>query len=108
MQQFFQSFSLHIIQSLLESAYYDHVNSLGLSIPLGIGWGRTYIHDSQVITVSPKGLTIKLKAVVRDEGTKDPEPGDNVFPDKFLGIHVPNICQRLDFNPLGEVVCTDQ
>ena len=27
---------------------------------------------------------------------------------KFLGIHVPDICQRLSFNPLCEVIRADQ
>ena len=99
---------LSIIEPLLESIYYDLVNSLGLSIPLGISWGRISIRNSQVITVSRERFAIKLKAIVRDEDMKDPELCDNVFPNKFLGIHVPDICQGLSFNPLYEVVCANQ
>ena len=53
-------------------------------------------------------FAIKLKAIVRDEGTRDPESCDNFFSNKFLGIHIPDICQGLSFNPLSEVVYADQ
>ena len=62
--------------------------SLGLTVPLGIGWGRVSVLDSQVIAVSPKRFAIELKAVVRDEDMRDSESTDNVFPHKLLGIHV--------------------
>ena len=78
--------------------------SLGLTVPLGIGWGRVSVLDSQVIAVSPKRFAIELKAVVQDEGMRDSESNDNVFPNKLLGVHVPDVCQGLDFNPFGEVV----
>ena len=99
---------LSIIQPLLESIYYDLVNSLGLSVPLGISWGRISIRNSQVTTVSLERFAIKLKAIVQDEDTKDPELCDNVFSNKFLGIHVLDICQGLSFNPLHEVICANQ
>ena len=107
MRQFFHPSSLRIIQPLLESIHYDLVNSLSLSIPLGISWDRISIRNSQVITVSLEGFAIKLKAIIRDEGTRDPEMCDNVFPSKFLGIHIPDICQGLSFNPLSKVVRID-
>ena len=100
----FHPISLCIIQPLLESIHYDLVNSLDLSIPLGISWGRVYVLNSQVTAVSPKRFAIKQKAVVRDEGTRDSESGDNVFPNKLLGIHVPNVCQGLGFNRFSEVI----
>ena len=99
--------SLHIIQPLLETINYDLVNSLDLSIPLGIRWGRISIHNSQITAVSPERFTIKLKPIVRDEGTRDPEPGDNVFLDKLLGVHISDIRQGLGFNPLNKVVCAN-
>ena len=108
MWQLFHPFSLRIIQPFFESIYYDLVNSLILSIPLGISWYRVSIHNSQIAAISPEGFAIKLKAVVQDEGVKDPEPDDNVFPKKFPGIYVFDIRQGLSFNPFGKVVRADQ
>ena len=70
-----------------------------------LGW-NTY-HNSQVTTVPSEGFTIKLKTIVQDKGLRDPEPSDNIFPNKSLGIHVPDICQWFSFNPLGEVIRVD-
>ena len=39
---------------------------------------------------------------------RDSEPGDNVSPDKLLGIHVSDICQRFGFDPFGEVISADK
>ena len=107
MRQFFHQFFLCIIQPFLEPIHYDLVNSLSLSIPLGISWGRVSVLDSQVTAVSPERFAIELKAVVRDEGMRDSELGDNVFPNKLLGIHISNVCQGLGFNLFGEVVRAD-
>ena len=104
MRQLFYPFSFRIIQPLLESAHYDLINSLSLSIPLWISQGGISIYNSQVTTVSPEDLAIKLKAIVQDEGIRDPEPSDNILPKISLGIHVPGICQWFSFNPLGEVI----
>ena len=104
MWQLFHLFSLRIIQPLLESAHYDLVNSLGLSIPLGISWGGISIRNSKITTVSLEGFTIELKAIIRDEGTRDLEPSDNVFPNKFLGIYIPDICQGFSLNLFSEIV----
>ena len=38
----------------------------------------------------------------------DPKPSDNIFPNKSLGIHIRDICQWFNFNPLSEVICADQ
>ena len=107
MWQLLYLFPLSIVQSLLESTHYDLVNGLGLAIPLGIGWGRVSVLDSQVTAVSPERFAIELKAVVRDEGMRDSESGDNVFPHKLLGVYVSDICQGLSFNPFDEVVRAD-
>ena len=108
MWQLFYSFSLYIVQPLLKSTHYDLVNSLDLFIPLGISWGSISIRNSQVTTVSYKRFAVKLKAIVRDGDTRDPEPCDNVFPNEFLSIHVPDIFQGLNFNPFSEVICANQ
>ena len=56
--------SLHIIQPFFQPIDYDLINSLDLSISLGVGRSGILICNSQVTTVSPKGLAIKLKAVI--------------------------------------------
>ena len=38
---------------------------------------------------------------------RDLETCDNMFPNKFLGIHILDVCQGLYFNPFGEVVRAD-
>ena len=95
---------LRIIQPLFESIDYYLINSLGLSIPLGISWGRISICNSQITVVSLERFAIKLKAIVRDEGMRDPKLGDNVFPDKLLGIQIFDIYQGLSFNPLSKII----
>ena len=95
------------IQPLLESIHYDLIDSLDLPIPLWISWGGIPIHNVQVTTIPPEGFTIKLKTVVQDEGMRNPKLGDNIFPNKLFGIHVPDICQWFCFNPLSEVICAD-
>ena len=39
---------------------------------------------------------------------RDSEPSDNIFPNKFFGVHISNVRQGLGFNPFGEIVCADQ
>ena len=39
---------------------------------------------------------------------RDFEPSDNIFLNKSLGIHNPDICQWFNFNPFGEVIRADQ
>ena len=107
MWQLFHQFFFRIIQPLLESVYYDFFNSLGLSISLGVSWGRIFVRNSQIIAVSLKRFVIKLKTIIRDEGMRDPEPGDNVFLDNLFGIHISDIRQKLNFNPFGEIVRAD-
>ena len=106
--QFFYPSSFCVIQPFFKSTYYDLVDSFSLSIPLRICWGGISICYAQVVAIPPENLTIKLKTVVRDEGTRDSKPSDNIFPNKSLGIHVPDIRQWFSFNPLGEVIHTDQ
>ena len=80
------------------------LTALACPFPWGYSGVEYLFHNSQVTTVSFDRFAIKLKAIVRDEGTRDPELCDNVFPNKFLSIHIPDICQELNFNPLSEVV----
>ena len=108
MWQLFHSFSLYIIQPLLESFYYHLIDNLNLSIPLWINWGGIPIRSAKITTIPLEGLAVKLKAIVRDEGMRDPKSGDNIFLNKSLGIHVPDICQWFSFNPLDKVICGDQ
>ena len=65
------------------------------------------MRNSQLTAIPPKGFAIELKSVVRDEGMRYFEVGDNVLPDKLLYVHISDIRQRLSFNPFGEIVCAD-
>ena len=78
--QLFHPLSLHIIQHLLESVHYDLIDSLNLSILLWISWGEIPIRNAQVTTVPPKGLVIKLKTIVLNEGMRNSKLSDNIFP----------------------------
>ena len=104
MRQLFYPSSLRVIQPFLESIHYDLINSLSLSISLRISWNGIPACDTEITIISPEGFAVELKAIVRDEGMKDPELCDNIFLNKFLGIYVLDICQRFSFNPLGEVI----
>ena len=108
MWQLFHLFSLRVIRSLFNSTYYDLIDSLGLSIPLWIGRSGIPVLYSQITTVSFENFTIKLKSIVRDEGVWDSKSCDNVFLDKSFNIHVPDICQWFNFDPLGKVIRANQ
>ena len=108
MWQLFNLFSLCVIQSIFKFTYYDLVDSLDLSVPLWISQGGISICYAQVTAIPPKGLGTKLQFVVRDEGTRDSKPSDNILPNKLFGIHIPDICQWFHFNPLGEVIHVNQ
>ena len=108
MWQFFHPSFLHIIQPLFQPIDYDIVNSLSLSISLGVGRSGIPVCNSQVTAVSLEGLAIKLKAVIYDEGMRDLKLSNNVLPDKLLRIHIPIVGQGLGFDPFGEIVCADR
>ena len=105
--QLFHPFFLCIIRPLLESIHYNLIYSLDLFIPLWISRCGIPIRNAQVTIVPLEGFVIKLKTIVRDKGMRDPKPSDNIFPNKSLGIHIPDICQWFSFNPLGEVIRVD-
>ena len=107
MWQLFHPSSFRIIQSLFQPIDYDLINSLGLSIPLGVGRSGISVCNSEVTTVSPEGFAIKLKAVIRDEGMRDSKSSNDVLPDEFLCIHVLDVGQGLGFDPFGEIVCAN-
>ena len=107
MWQLFHPSSLRIVQSLLQPIDYDLIYNLGLPVPLRVGRSGISVRNSQVIAVTPKGLTIKLKVIVRDEGMRNSESSNDVPPDEFLCIHVPDVGQGLGFDPFGEVVYAD-
>ena len=91
MWQFFHPSSLRIIQLLFQPIDYNLINSLGLSVSLGVGRSGMHVCNSQVTTISPEGFAIKLKTIVRDEGMRDPKPSNDVLLDKILGIHIPYV-----------------
>ena len=106
--QLFHPFSLCIIQPLFKPTHYDLIDSFSLSIPLWICRGGISICYVQVTAIPPKGFTVGLKSIVRDECMRDSKLSDNIFPNKSFGIHILDICQWFSFNTLGEVICTDQ
>ena len=106
--QLFHPSSLRIIQSLFQLIDYNLINSLSLPIPLGVGWSGILVCNSQIIIVSLEGITTKLKSVIRDEGMRDSKSSNDVLPDKFLCIHIPDVGQGLGFGPFVEIVCADQ
>ena len=108
MWQFFHPFTFWTIQPLLESIYYDIIDSLGLSVPLWIGQSRVPILNTQFTTVPSKSFTIKLKPIIRDEDVRDLKLSDNIFPYKSLDVYISDIWQGLSFNPFGEVISADQ
>ena len=83
--------SLLIIQLLFQPINYDLVNSLDLSISLGVSRNGIPVCNSQVIAVSLEGLTIELKVIIRDEGIRDPKLSNDVLLDKLLSIHIPDV-----------------
>ena len=91
-RQLFHPFFLCIIQLLFEPTHYDLIDNLGQSIPLWICRGGTFICYVQVTAIPPEGFAIKLKTIIRDKCMRDYKPSDNIFLDKFLGIHIPDIC----------------
>ena len=107
MWQFFHPSSLRIIQPLFQPVDYDFVNSFSLSFILWVSKSGILVCNSQVTVVSLKGLAIKLKVVVQDEGVGDPKSSNDVLLDKLLGIHIPDIGQGLGFDPFGEIVRAD-
>ena len=107
MWELFHPSTLCIIQPLFQSAHYDFVHGLGLPISLGVGRSGISVCDAKLVAVFPEVLTIKLKTVVRDEGVRSFEARNNVFPNEFLGIHVPDVGQRFSFYPFGEIIGVD-
>ena len=85
--QLFYLFLFCIIQSLLESTHYNLIDSLGMSIPLWICRDGISICYAKVTTISPKGFTIELKSIVRDEFMRDSKQSNNILPNKLFGIH---------------------
>ena len=78
-----------------------------MPISLGVGRSEISVGDAKLVAIFPEILTIKLKTVVRDEGVKSSEARNNVFPNEFLGIHVPDIDQRFSLYPFGEIIGAD-
>ena len=104
MWELFHPSPLCLIQPLFQSIHYDLVHGLGLSISLGVGGSGVSVSDPELAAILPEVLAIKLETVVRDECVWSSEAGNNVLPDEFLGIHVPNVGQRFSLHPFSEVI----
>ena len=107
MWQLFHPSPLCIIQPLFQPAHYDLVHDLDLPISLGVCRSGISVCDPKVAAVFPEVFTIKLKTVVRDEGVRSSETHNNVFPNEFLGIHVPDVGQGFSLYPFGEIIGAD-
>ena len=81
--------------------------SFGLPVSLGVGRSGISVCDPKVAAVFPEVLTIKLKTIVRDNGVRSSETRNDVFPNEFLGIHVPDVGQRFSLYPFGEIIGAD-
>ena len=106
MGEFFYPSPLCLVQSLLQSVHYDLIHGLDLPISLRVGGGGISVNDSKLVAILPKVLTVKLQTIVGNECTRSPEAGDDVPPDEFLGVHVPNVGQGFSFHPFSEVICS--
>ena len=104
MWELFHPSPLCLIQPFLQSVHYDLVHGLNLSISLGVGGSGVSVNDPKLATILSKVLAVELETVVRNECVWSSEAGDNVLLDEFLGIYVPNVGQRFNFHPFGEVV----
>lgn len=69
--------------------------------------GGISINDPEFTAILPKILAVKLKTIVGNECSRSSEAGDNVLPDEFLGVHVPDVGQRFSLHPFSEVIGSD-
>jgi len=79
-----------------------------LAIALRVGWGGVFVLYAQITTISPKGLAIELKPIIRDESIRDPESCHDILPYKSLHILISDIRKRLDLYPFCEVISSDE
>ena len=107
MWELFHPSPLCLIQLLFQSTHYDFVHNLSLSISLGVGKSGIPISDPKLTAILPEVLTIKLETVVRHECVWSSEACNNVFPNEFLGVHIPDVGQRFSLNPFGEIIVSD-
>ena len=108
MWQFFHPLPFCVIQPFLKPIDYYLVNSFSLPIPLRISRSRIPVFYTQVRTVLPKGIAVKLESIIRDESVWGSKSRDNIPLNKLLNVHVSDVRQGLGFNPFSEVVCADQ
>ena len=78
-----------------------------MPVSFGVGGSGISVYDPKVAAVFPEVFTIKLKIVVRDEGVRGSEARNDVFPNEFLGIHVPDVGQGFSLYPFGEIIGAD-
>ena len=107
MGEFFYPSPLCLVQSLLQSVHYDLVHGFDLPISLRVGGGGISVDDSKLVAILPEVFTVELQTIVGNECTRSPEAGDDILPDEFLGVHVPNVGQGFSFHPFGEVISSD-
>ena len=107
MWELFYPSPLCLIQPFLQSIHYDLIHGLDLPISLGVGGSGVSVNDPKLAAILPKILAVELETVVRNECVWSSKAGNNVLPDEFLGIHVPNVGQRFSLHPFGEVISSN-
>ena len=91
MRQLLNPSSFGVIQPLFKFVYNDLVYSLDLSVSPRIGWSRIFVLYTQVRTVLPKSIAVKLKTIIWDEHVRNAESCNNILPDEPFNIHIPDI-----------------
>ena len=64
MWELFYPSPLCLIQSFLQSVYYDLVHGLDLPVSLGVGGSGVSVNDPKLAEILPKVLAVKLETVV--------------------------------------------
>ena len=104
MSQLVHPFTLSFFQPLLQSIYNDFIHSLDLAIALRVCWGGVSVLYAQITTISPKGLDIELKPIIRYESVWDPKSRNDVLPHKSLYILISDVSKKLGLYLFGEVI----
>ena len=108
MGQLFNPPPFRVVQPLFQPIHYSFIDGFRLPITLWVSWCGVSVGNSQLTAISSESFTVRLEAVVRDQGMRDSESSDDIFPNKFLGINVSNVCQWLSFDLFCEIIRADK
>ena len=99
---------LSLFWSLLQTIHNNFVCDLRLAITLQMWWGGIFVFYPQITTVSLKGLTVKLKSIIRDKSVWNPKPRHNISPHESFYIMISNICQGFSPYPFGKIISSNK